>query len=317
MNRALKILGIAVLALVVVGALIGAGFLIGRTVNARQAILAGVAASGPYGLDGRPGLMQGWDDGQAPLYGPGMMQGWDDDQAPYDRRGMMRGLGNQTRSDGRRPSRGMLDGFGRMPVFGGGAAATDVEPLTIESTTEAVRTFLVELGKDNLALGEIMIFDNHAYAVIEDTETGQGAFEVLIDPVRQVVHLEFGPSMMWNTTYGMHGTDPINPRGMMGGRMTQAPAPWAGAGGIGEFGPETITTDATPLTEDEAREKALAYLEQAYPDQTLSATAEAFPGYFTFEVEIDGAPVSMLSVNAATGQVWYHTWHGTFVEMSE
>jgi len=308
MNRALKILGIVVLALVVVGALIGAGFLIGRTVNARQAIIAGAGATGAFGFDGRPGMMQGWDDGQALPYGPGRMQGWDDDQAPYDRRGMMGGPGNQTRPDGRRPSGRMLDDFGRMPMFGGGAAATDVEPLTIESTTEAVQIFLDELGKDNLALGEIMIFDNHAYAVIEDTGTGQGAFEVLIDPVRQVVHLEFGPSMMWNTTYGMHGTDPVNPRGMMGGRMT---------GARGEFGPETIATGATPLTEDEAREKALAYLEQAYPDQTLSATAEAFPGYFTFEVETDGTPVSMLSVNATTGQAWYHTWHGTFVEMSE
>jgi hypothetical protein len=303
MNRALKVLGIVVLALVVVGALIGAGFLIGRTANARQEIVAVAGAMGAYGFDGRPGLMQGWDDGQAPSYGPGMMQGWDDDQAPYDRRGMMGGLGNQTRPDGRRPSGGMLDGFGRMPMFGGGAAAANVEPLTIESTTEAVQAFLDELGKDNLALGEIMIFDNHAYAVIEDTQTGQGAFEVLIDPVRQVVHLEFGPSMMWNTTYGMHGTDPINPRGMMGG-------------GDG-FGPVTITTDATPLTQDEAREKALAFLKQTYPDQTLSAKAEAFPGYFTFDVETDGTPVSMLSVNATTGQIWYHTWHGTFVEMSE
>ena len=50
---------------------------------------------------------------------------------------------------------------------------------------------------------------------------------------------------------------------------------------------------------------------------TLSATAEAFPGYFTFDVEADGKPVSMLSVNASTGPVWYHTWHGAFIEMSE
>jgi hypothetical protein len=88
-------------------------------------------------------------------------------------------------------------------------------------------------------------------------------------------------------------------------------------GGLDEFGPATVPSDATQLTDTEAREKALAYLEQAYPDQTLSATAEAFPGYYTFDVEADGTPVSMLSVNGYTGQVWYHTWHGTFVEMSE
>jgi hypothetical protein len=306
MNQALKVLGIVVLALVVLGVLLGGGFLIGRAVTARQAVAAyprALAADGVYG----PGMMQGWDEYQAPYNRGGMMGGWDGDQAPYNRGGMIGGWDAPSRPNGGLPFGGMRDGFDRMPMFGGGVAA-NAEPLTIESTTQAVQTFLDELGRNNLALGEIMIFDNHAYAVIEDTTTGQGAFEILVDPVRQVVHLEFGPSMMWNTTYGMHGTDPINPRGMMGGQMM---------GGRGEFGPETITTDATPLTEAEAREKALAYLEQAYPDQTLSATADAFPGYFTFDVETDGTPVSMLSVNATTGQVWYHTWHGTFVEMSE
>ena len=301
MNQALRVLGIVVLALVAVGVLLGGGFLIGRAVTARQTVAAYPRALAADGV-----------------YGPGMMQGWDDDQAPYNRGGMMGGWDSPSRPDGRRPFGGITQapapwagagGFGRMPTYGGGgAAATNVEPLTIESTTAAVQTFFDDLSNQDLALGEIMIFENHAYAVIEDTTTGQGAFEVLVDPVRQVVHLEFGPSMMWNTTYGMHGTDPITGTGRMGGRRM---------GGIGDFGPATIPTDATPLTDAEAREQALAYLEQAYPDQTLSATAEAFPGYYTFDVETDGAPVSMLSVNAYTGQVWYHTWHGTFVEMSE
>jgi hypothetical protein len=289
MNQALKVLGIVVLALVAVGVLLGGGFLIGRSVTSREVIAYPQA-----------------DD----AYGPGMMQGWDRDRAPFNRPGMMDRDSRQPGYDGGRPFGPMMEDFGR-------GLSADIEPLTIEAATEAVQTFLDDLGRENLALGEVMIFDNHAYAVIEDTTTGQGAFEVLVDPVRQVVHLEFGTSMMWNTTYGMHGTDPITGTGRMGGRMTQAPAPWAGVAGIGDFGPATIPTDATPLTDAEAREQALAYLEQTYPDQTLSATAEAFPGYYTFDVETDGAPVSMLSVNAYTGQVWYHTWHGTFVEMSE
>lgn len=280
MNKVLKILGIIVLALVVVGGLLGGGFLIGRAVTSRQAAEYPQAAG---------------------AYGPGMMQGWDDDQVPNNRPGMMDRGGSQPGSGGGRAFGGMMDGFGRD-------SSTDAEPLTIEATTKAVQTFLDELGKENLVLGEIMIFDNHAYAVIEDTTTGQGAFEVLVDPARQVVHLEYGPSMMWNTVYGMHGTDPIPGTVRMGGRMM-------GGGDI--YGPSTVTTDVTQLTEAEARNKAAAYLEQAYPDQTLAATAEAFPGYFTFDVESDGTLVSMLSVNAYTGQVWYHTWHGTFVEMSE
>jgi hypothetical protein len=31
----------------------------------------------------------------------------------------------------------------------------------------------------------------------------------------------------------------------------------------------------------------------------------------------EGKTLGMLSVNAFTGQVWVHTWHGTFLEMSE
>ena len=282
MNQALKVLGIVVLELVVVGVLLGGGYLIGRADTAREV------------MSFRPG---------AGTYGSGMMQG-SDDEVPYSRPNMMDGRG------GGRSSSGMADRFGR-------GTAIDVEPLTLEATAEAVQTFLGKLGKGNLALGEIIIFDNHAYAVIEDTTSGQGAFEVLVEPARQIVHLEYGPSMMWNTVYGMHGTDPILGSGRMGGWMTQAPAPWAGVDGESGYGPATVTSDATLLTETEAREKAAAYLDQAYPDRTLSATAEAFPGYFTFEVEMDDTPASMLSVNAYTGQVWYHTWHGTFVEMSE
>jgi hypothetical protein len=40
-------------------------------------------------------------------------------------------------------------------------------------------------------------------------------------------------------------------------------------------------------------------------------------GYFTFDVLRDGRPVGMLSVNAYTGQVWYHGWHGAFVREKE
>jgi hypothetical protein len=302
-------------------------------------ILIGVAVAAVVLLAGTAVLVAGFTLGrgstllQAPLlalrgaagdaYGPGT-----DETQPFG--GMLRGWGRQRAGSSDRD--GTADGpFGRRMPGGmnqlpgpwagmhgfGLQGSTSAEPLTVAEAQAAVETFIKDSGLDNLAVGEVMVFDNHAYVVIEDAATGQGAFEVLVDPVRQVVHLEFGPSMMWNTTYGMHGAAPLFERGMMGGRMTQAPAPWAGAGGRGDFGPETITTDATPLTEAEAREKALAYLQQTYPDQTLSATAEAFPGYFTFDVEIDSQPVSMLSVNAYTGQVWYHTWHGAFVEMSE
>jgi hypothetical protein len=45
--------------------------------------------------------------------------------------------------------------------------------------------------------------------------------------------------------------------------------------------------------------------------------AEAFPGYYTLHTLRDGKITGMLSVNAATGQVWYRSWHGNFVAMND
>ena len=38
---------------------------------------------------------------------------------------------------------------------------------------------------------------------------------------------------------------------------------------------------------------------------------------YTIDLERDGQIVGMLSVNGYDGQVFPHTWHGTFIEMSE
>jgi len=44
--------------------------------------------------------------------------------------------------------------------------------------------------------------------------------------------------------------------------------------------------------------------------------ADSFPGYYTLHTLKSGKIAGMLSVNATTGQVWYHSWHGDFVAMS-
>ena len=38
-----------------------------------------------------------------------------------------------------------------------------------------------------------------------------------------------------------------------------------------------------------------------------------FPGYYDINFLLNGNFAGMLSVNAATGQVWYHGWHGQFL----
>jgi len=41
------------------------------------------------------------------------------------------------------------------------------------------------------------------------------------------------------------------------------------------------------------------------------------PGPYTVHTLRDGEIDVMLSVHGTTGQVWYHTWHGGFVQMIE
>ena len=62
-----------------------------------------------------------------------------------------------------------------------------------------------------------MIFSNHAYAQIIETETVTGAMEVLVDPGSGSVCPEYGPNMMWNIKDGMHaGSSSERGYGMMG-----------------------------------------------------------------------------------------------------
>ena len=48
------------------------------------------------------------------------------------------------------------------------------------------------------------------------------------------------------------------------------------------------------------------------PAESVGST-DSFPGHYTMDTVSGGNTVGMLSVNAATGAAWYHTWHGTFI----
>jgi hypothetical protein len=97
--------------------------------------------------------------------------------------------------------------------------------------------------------------------------------------------------MMWNTKYGMHSG------GMMG---------WFTA---------NPTTPMT-ITAEQAETFAQQYLDAYIPGTTVGE-AEAFYGYYHVMVLSAGQGYGMLSVNGYTGQVWYHNWHGTFIQELE
>ena len=106
--------------------------------------------------------------------------------------------------------------------------------------------------------------------------------------------------------------------GMMGGKgMTLAPGASAGVSGSDWFStnPANITAEMT-VTPEQAMEYAQKYLDENVPN-ALATSPIQFYGYYTLDFEKDGEVAGMLSVNGFSGQVFLHTWHGTFVEEAE
>jgi hypothetical protein len=74
------------------------------------------------------------------------------------------------------------------------------------------------------------------------------------------------------------------------------------------------STAENPVTLDQAAQVAQKALDSGIPGATLETDGFNFYGYYTFDYKINGSIAGMLSVNGFTGQVWFHTWHGTFIE---
>lgn len=91
--------------------------------------------------------------------------------------------------------------------------------------------------------------------------------------------------------------------GMMGGMM-------------GRLRGQRPSADMT-LSPDQALDQAQRYLDRYLPSIEAADEADRFYGYYTIHVLRDGQTYGMLSVNGYNGQVWYHNWHGEFVDMLE
>jgi len=131
-----------------------------------------------------------------------------------------------------------------------------------------------------LRVGELMQFSWNYYAELK-TPAGQPATEALVNPQSGAVGIEYGPAMMWNTTYGVH----------RGQRPTRVSA-----------------TQAKTIAQRWLRDHGSAL--------TAASTVDSYPGYYTMDTLQSGKISGMMSVNAATGAVWYHTWHGTYIATS-
>jgi hypothetical protein len=180
----------------------------------------------------------------------------------------------------------------------------DSEPMSIDQAAEQVEKYLDSWGNPDLKLAEIMEFSNHFYAEIEEEGTGTHAFELLVNKYTGRIFSEPGPNMMWNAKYGHMGGGTM---GMMGG-------PWReGSRRYRRQDP----TEPMKVKPEAAIEKAQKYLDSLYPGLEADKKADRFYGYYTIHTLKNGKVYGMLSVNGYTGEVWYHNWHGKFVQMTE
>ncbi len=177
------------------------------------------------------------------------------------------------------------DMMGPSMMRGWGRNNPDTEQITIDEAAEAVERYLGTYGQD-LALAEVMEFAWNFYAEVEEETTGIHAMELLIDKYTGQVYPEMGPNMMWNTKYGTMGNYYGSPTADM------------------------------PVTAEEAEEIAQRFLDTNLPEFTVGE-ADTFYGYYTLHTMRDGQIEGMLSVNGYNGAVWYHNWHGLFIQMKD
>jgi hypothetical protein len=190
----------------------------------------------------------------------------------------------------------------------GSLQAEKPTPADLDNVRDQVTTWLVKNGFDGYRVSEVMAFTNNDYVAIE-TPGGLDAFELLAAPGAGWLMLE-PPSMLWNTRYGMQARDNWQSNWSGTGEMAQL---MGGARGAGEWEGWYASGTTKVKTPAQARERASAWLARAHPGEAVATDVRAFPGYFTIDTTVSGTPAGMLSVNQATGAIWYHGWHGGFL----
>ena len=174
-------------------------------------------------------------------------------------------------------------------MAGGYSSPLAARAVDISEAQDAVEAYVHNQGYDDLEIAELMEFEQNFYAIVREVDTGIGAMELLVDKSTGAVGPEMGPNMMWNARYGMHSRT-----GMMG-----------------------RSNDANTVSEERAVEIAQRWLDVNQPGVDAEEHVDPFYGYYTIHTVKDGQIDGMLSVHGTTGQVWYHTWHGDFVQMVE
>ncbi|MHB1348154.1 MAG: hypothetical protein ACYCXK_11765 [Candidatus Humimicrobiaceae bacterium] len=177
--------------------------------------------------------------------------------------------------------------MGMMRRFNSGYQNKDLKNISFDQVKLAGEKYLNDSGLQNVKIKEIMEFSNNFYIETVEEDTGFGAVELLFDKTSGDIFPEYGPNMMWNQKYGMRS-------GFSGSQVNMT------------------------IDEQKAIEIAKSYLAEISQNEFAGDEGQKFYGYYTIDtVDKDGASVGMLSVNGFSAQIWYHSWHGAFIEMKE
>lgn len=178
---------------------------------------------------------------------------------------------------------GMMDNPGYNYTYGSGMMGNmmavyypESKPIAQDEALKSMQNFAKQYSS-NTEVEDFMVFSSNYYAVLKDPASGKYIAEILVDRYSGSAYPEPGPNMMWNTQYG--------------------------AGRVQTGGTSYNLTESEKLAND--------FLAGYLPGATILET-KAMPGYYTFDFGRKGIE-GMLSVNAYTGQVWVHTWHGSYI----
>jgi hypothetical protein len=263
-------------------------------VVASALLLSTAAAMGPFGYNqyagyggmmGRGGMMGGYGYGyNSPPYVTNTtapQTQYYQPVYPYMFGGMMGRITNGFA--------GMMNGFRGMMGHGYGTPyITNGQTINITTASTIAQNYVASIGNPDLVVKQVEEYQANYYVQVNEKSTGNGAFELLINKYTGSIYPEMGPNMMWNNKYGM----------MRSGALS------------GIYGTPTTTMTVTTI---QATTDAQQYLTPYLPG-TTTGDITTFYGYYTIEVLNGTTPYGMLSINGYSGQVWFHTWHGAFMQ---
>jgi len=172
-------------------------------------------------------------------------------------------------------------GYGTAPIYG------TTTPLTISQAVTAANEYLTSLNNPNLAIAKVQEYAVNFRFVLYEKNTGIGAYEMTINKYTGYVYPGMGPSVTWNTKYGI-----------VNGALTVYNA---------------TATSTMPVKAAQAQSFAQQYLSTVMPATTVGTTTP-FYGYYNVEVLSGGNTYCVLSVNGYTGQIWCQAWQGSFIQ---